>query len=142
MDSLVSAAEAQLRRHPAPAVPLLVLLRLLREAGSDRLLDVGRLRTVLERHPERFRILQVWRAPLDEFDGDGIEGGADNPWVALLTEPAEPDVVGLPPTVCTMRESVRWLARRMDDRSRTEALHWQRLVLAEREARTALTRVG
>lgn len=136
MDAILSLAEAILTRHPAPALRLDELLDRMRRAGPDRRLSALRLRRILERHPARFRVLDVWRGPWHPVRDDPTMAALGPAcWVAVRGEPRDPRDGGLGGR---MRESVRWLARRLDARSRHDLLRWQRLALEEEAVRPAL----
>lgn len=137
MNAILAAAEAILHRHPAPALRMADLLARLQTDGPDPRLRSGRLRRLLERDPDRFRVLDVWRGPWrplrERTDPDEMDRSC---WVAVVSENRDPpggDVVA-----ARMRESVRWLARRLDVRSLHEVTRWYRLALADEAARAAL----
>lgn len=140
MHAVLSTAEALLRRHPAPALPLSELTARLRTAGPDRRLTDARLRDLLERHPGRFRLVEVWSDP---WPGSGVSRrnrAGQVPgrvfWVAAVRpDPDPPAGSGL---AGPLRETVRWLAARLDVRSRSDVARWHRLALAEEAARRSL----
>ncbi len=141
MNAILSTAEAVLRRHPAPALPLAELTDRLRSSGPDRRLTEARLRGLLERHPGRFRLVEVWSAP---WAGARSGRSAADPcpgralWVAAVhPDPDPPAGSGL---AGPLRETVRWLAGRLDVRSRSAVARWHRMALAEEAARRALPR--
>lgn len=136
MDPIATCAERILRRSPHPALRMSELLESVAEA-VDRTLDASRLRAILEAHPERFTILEprdgAWRVP-----GSAMHSreGSRDAWVVSVADPdGPPDDAG--PVVATLRESVRWLARAVDTRSRSEVDRWYAIALAERAARGA-----
>lgn len=138
MDAVLTAAETILRNHPAPALRLPELRERLRAAGPDRRLTDERLRGLLERHPGRFRVLDVWRGPWRALEARSGPAGLERDcWVAVAAGPDAPLDGGLGGR---MRESVRWLARRLDARSLHEVSRWHRLALSEEAARAALGR--
>ena len=138
MNPIALCAEAALRAHPRPAIPLSELVervapRIDRSLGSDR------LRAILEEHPQRFRVLEPFPAPAPRRPDPGhppdrlatavVEG---EPWVAWIGEPGEaPEMTKV---ALTLRESVRWLTRGVDPRSRVEVRRWYVIVLSERSA--------
>lgn len=135
MDTIAHAAEEALLEHPHPALRLSELLELIADR-VDRRLDSERLRTALEAHPERFRILEMWLSRWRTVEADGsIEGEA---WVVATSDrgpsPAGPDATRL------LRESVRRIAHGVDARSALDLGRWQAIALAERAARRALSR--
>lgn len=109
-------------------------------ATVDRSLTAGRLRPILERHPESFRVLDAlpgtWRASAND-----PEGGSEMQytWVVVLglPQPADREDEPLPSfrTALRMRESVRWLARGLDGRSRVDSTRWDVIARAERATR-------
>jgi len=139
MDPIATCAERMLRRSPHPALKMSELLESVAEV-VDRTLDAGRLRAILEAHPERFRILEPWNRAWRTPDGAALarEGTVDA-WVVSVTDPdGPPDDAG--PMATTLRESVRWLARSVDTRSRSEVDRWYAIAIAERTARGVVER--
>lgn len=141
MDPVAVAAESLLRRHPAPALPLSELLERLREDGPDPYLTEGRLRNVLEKTPERFRILELWRAAPANPLGEGAAAELGAPWVAVISDPT-----GHPEererAEILLRESVRWLTRFVDPRSTRDVAHWRGMVHAEARVRALMKAAG
>ena len=113
MNTIAMHAESALRSTPHPALRLTELLDVL-SGPYDRGLTAARLRSILEDHPERFRILESWRGRWRAGDDPGES--ADHTWVVGVTEPGEPP--DTPKTALRLRESVRWLGRGLDGRSR------------------------
>jgi len=140
MNQVLRHAEAALRRHPAPALHLQELLGLVRASSDERTLDAPLLRTLLEAHPERFRLLDPWQGPW-RLSGVGADPGerSGDPWVVMVTDPGDQDLAG-PRPAARLRESVRWIARGVDPRARRDLIRWHTLVLAERGAREILAR--
>ena len=144
MDRLAQAAEDALLVHPHPALRLEELLRVLCER-VDRTLTEDRLRRTLDRHPERFRIVESWRGGSWSRRSTVAERRthAGCAWVVGLGEPPAPDPAA-PRTARApdrrLRESVRWLARGMDGRSVLASGRWYALVMEEREARRLVGR--
>ena len=136
MNPLASHAQAILRDHPHPALPLHELLEMIAER-FDRGLDSARLRAVLKEYPEAFKLVEPWNGPWLFLDPSGADHPCDEMWVVLLTPP-DSRAIGHDPTVWTLRESVRWLARDLDPRSRADVSRWYSIVMAEREARLRL----
>jgi hypothetical protein len=130
MDPIASCAERTLRQSEHPALKLSELLESVSEI-LDRSLDAGRLRAILETHPDRFRILEPWRGPWRSRSGEA--------WVVTVTEPERPPD-GAGPAAVKLRESVRWLARGVDLGSPAEVSRWYAIAVSEREVRTALAR--
>ncbi len=141
MNQVLRHAEAALRQHPAPALRLQELLGLVRASTRERTLDAPLLRTLLEAHPDRFRLLDPWQGPwrLSGIDKDHGEGGGSDPWVVVVTDPGDQDL-DEPHPASRLRESVRWMARGVDPRARRELIRWHALVLAARGAREMLAR--
>jgi hypothetical protein len=139
VDTVLSAAEAVLARHPAPALRLAHLVERLRADGTDAHLCQKRLRGLLERHPERFRVLDLWRGPWRPLRDRGVPDELEwDCWVAAVTDGEDPP--GGDGVAGRMRDTVRWLARRLDARSLHQVTRWCRLALAEEMARSALHR--
>lgn len=139
MDPIASCAERTLRHSEHPALKLSELLESVSEL-LDRTLDAGRLRAILESHPDRFRILEPWRGPWRSASGTlSAKEGAVEAWVVGVTDPEGPPD-GAAPTAVKLRESVRWLARGVDIRSPAEVSRWYAIAMSERAVRTALAR--
>ena len=84
MNPIVTHAADLLHAHVHPALRLAELAELVAER-FDRRMDGLRLRTLLEGHPDRFRILEPyggpWRVP--EAGGRPM---ADEAWVVAIAE--------------------------------------------------------
>ena len=134
MDPIATCAEQTLRRSPHPALKMSELLEAVAEV-IDRTLDAPRLRAILEAHPERFRILELRNGVWSGSTGALLaREGSGDAWVVSVSEPdGPPDDTG--PVAATLRESVRWLARSVDGRSRSEVDRWYAIAIAERTAR-------
>jgi hypothetical protein len=134
MDPIATCAELALRRSPHPALKMSELLESVAEV-VDRTLSAGRLRAILEAHPERFTILEPWNGAWAAPAGALLaREGTRDAWVVSITDPdGPPDDAG--PMAATLRESVRWLARSVDTRSRAEVDRWYAIAIAERSAR-------
>ena len=126
----VRAADA-LHTHPHPALRLTELLELL--ADVDRGLTAERLRLILDGYPEEFRIVASWHGRWSAGSGPDTA-----PWVVAVSPPPEAPETDRP--VLRLRESVRWLGRTVDDRSRVDLSRWYAIVLSERASRRALAR--
>ena len=135
MNAIVECAAQTLIHHPHPALRLSELLELVAER-VDRGLDTARLRMLLEKHPQTFRLLDPWRGPWRDHGGPRAAGYSTDPWVLMSTDPT-PDGA---PTACAarLRESVRWLARGVDTSSPHDISRWHAIALAERDLREAL----
>jgi len=135
MNPIAECAAQTLLHHPHPALRLSELLQLVAER-VDRGLDTGRLRTLLEEHPETFRLLDPWSGPWRDHDGPRTAGYSVDPWVLMSTDPS-PD--GAPTAAgARLRESVRWIARGIDLTSPYDISRWYAIALAEREVREAV----
>lgn len=168
MNPIAAHAESALHNAPHPALRLTELLELVsRRAG--RSLTLERLRTALEDHPDRFRILESWSGPwrvreesertrrrpdrVRAASGRAGEGfsrareldGRD----AATVEKGDAWVVAVegpdtppdaPRPAVRLRESVRWVALGLDGRSRIEVSRWYAIALAERATREAVAR--
>lgn len=139
MDPIATCAERTLRRSMHPALKLSELVESVSDI-LDRTLDAGRLRAILEAHPDRFRILEPWDGAWRAARGHLMaREGASEAWVVAVSDPDEPPD-GAGPAAVTLRESVRWLARAVDTRSRDDVGRWHAIAVAERTARSALER--
>jgi hypothetical protein len=139
MNPIAVRAESALREHPHPALRLAELVELIAEQ-VDRTLDGSRLRAILERHPDRFRILDPWRGPWrTAVTRDDADRRAGEVWVVAVVDPGDPPG-GLGGAAQKMRESVRWLGRGVDPRSPTEVSRWYAIALSERAVRAAVAR--
>lgn len=145
MDRIAQAAEDVLLGHPHPALRLAELLEVLTK-HVDRTLNEERLRRSLEGHPGRFRILEAWRrrwpTVASETDSTDRQGRAlpdqRGAWVIAVDgapEPPDRNASGI-----RLRESVRWLGRSVDDRSRLAVGRWYAIAVAERDARRVIAR--
>jgi hypothetical protein len=145
MDRIAQAAEDVLLGHPHPALRLAELLEVLTE-HVDRTLNEERLRRSLEGHPGHFRILEAWRrrwpTVASETDSTGRHGLAlpehRGAWVIAVYGPPGPP--GRSASDIRLRESVRWLGRGVDDRSRLAVGRWYAIAVAERDARRVIAR--
>jgi hypothetical protein len=139
MDPIASCAERTLRRSAHPALKLSELLEAVSES-QDRTLDAGRLRAILEAHPDHFRILEPWKGPWRSPPGTLVaREGPGEAWVVAVTDPEDPPD-GAGPAALKLRESVRWLARGVDGRSPAEVSRWYAIAMSERAVRRALVR--
>jgi hypothetical protein len=138
MNPIALCAEATLLQHPHPALRLSELLELVAER-VDRTLDEGRLRSVLERHPDRFRVLDPWRGAWRSALAHDVSEGRRDVWVLAVAEPGHPPD-GSGPVALKLRESVRWLGRGIDPRSPLEVGRWHALVIADRALREAMSK--
>lgn len=140
MNAIAACAESALRHHVHPALRLSELLEVVAER-VDRTLDVARLRATLEAHPDRFRILDPWQGPWRTV----LRDAARNPrkaidvWVVVLSDPDDPPS-GEGGALIKLRESVRWLGRGIDPRSRTDVSRWYAIALAERAVRESVAK--
>jgi hypothetical protein len=107
----------------------------------DRSLTLERLKHALAQQPAVFRLLDPWRGPWRPVGVDAGTGPGEV-WVVLVRDPAgPPQAAGARPgTVEVLRESVRWLARAVDDRSTLSVSRWYAMAISERESRKALAR--
>ena len=132
MNDLALRAETALRNHVHSALRLAELEELRRER-YDPSLTIERLRLVLRDYPSRFLILEAWNGRwLSNLTGEV----ARDPWVVLVADPDRGR--DEPRAANTLRESVRWLARGVDPRSRLDVSRWYAIAVAERAARAAV----
>jgi hypothetical protein len=138
VNPIAACAESALRQHPHPALRLSELVELVAER-IDRTLDEARLRSILEDHPDRFRILDPWLGPWRTTVTREPEGARRDVWVVAVVDPSQPPDHPAAAAL-KLRESVRWLGRGIDPRSPHEASRWYAIVLAERAVREAVAR--
>ena len=139
MNPIVMCAESALRQHPHPALRLSELVELVAER-VDRTLDEARLRSLLESHPDRFRLLDPWRGPWRATLAGGCDDDAPHDdWVVAVVDPTQP-AAHPGATALKLRESVRWLGRGVDPRSPNEVSRWYAIALAERAIREAVVK--
>jgi len=139
MDTLPYTAETVLRRHPAPALRLGELLRLVRLSLRNPALDRDRLLRSLSACPERFRLLDPWRGPWKRVIVGPEPVPQPEPWVVLVGDPggeAGPSVDGM--AAARMRVCVRWMATGVDPTSAWSLARWHGLAVAEASVRTVL----
>ncbi len=129
MDPIAQHAVQVLEMHPHPALRFSELLHLVAER-ADRSLDAPRLRGVLERHAQLFRMLDPLRGPWRVGDPRRARRHADDPWVLLTRDPAgggHPD-----PTCLVLRESMRWYGWKLDAASPSAVQRWAAAALRSR----------
>jgi hypothetical protein len=136
MNPIATCAARFMEDHPHPALRLGELLGPVSDR-VDRSLTVERLREALSEHPDAFRILDPWNGPWRLADAGAP--GREEAWVVLLDTGASPPTVPAGLAV-TLRESVRGLARGVDERSALSVSRWYAIALTERESRRALAR--
>lgn len=133
MNEVAEQAAETLRGHHHPALRLDELCELLRER-VDRNLTCDRLHLLLADHPDDFRILESWKRRWSRTETLDRASA----WVLAIDKAGPPDPGGpWHPGLC-LRESVRWLGRRVDGRSAMDVSRWYAIVLSERAARRAL----
>jgi len=138
VNAIAQCAETALRQHPHPALRLSELVELVAER-LDRTLDGSRLRSILESHPDRFRILDPWRGPWRATLAGTSSPALGDVWVVAVVDPDRPPEH--PGSLALkLRESVRWLGRGVDARSPQEVSRWYAIALAERALREAVSR--
>jgi hypothetical protein len=138
MNPIAAFAESTLRHHAHPALRLRELVDLVAER-MDRSLDGARLRAILETYPDRFRLLDPWRGPWRTIAPEPAAPEARiDVWVVAIGEPGGPPHGA--PAALKLRESVRWLGRGVDPRSRSDVSRWYAIALAERAVREAVVR--
>lgn len=152
MDALTDRAARAAHRHPAAALPLSELSRLVQESGT-RVSDDVLLRALLT-EPARFRIVDPWKGPWARLRSDrrtgrhGSLAGAGDRRVPNLVD--GPRVVPAPgaapwspgpagPALGRMRQALIRLGWRVDDASPVDLARWHRLVLEGQRARNRLT---
>jgi hypothetical protein len=134
MNSIATYVVRFMEAHPHPALRLNELMPSVADA-VDRSITVERLRETLAEYPHTFRILDPWQGPWRVADAAAATTG--DAWVVLLNHPS-PSTATPRGAVRTLRESVRWLAREVDERSALSVSRWYAMALSERESRKAL----
>ena len=139
MDPIVAAAEQILHQDPAPGLPLAQLTDHLRRRLENRHLDHATVRSRLEGAPDRFRVLDLHPGALAGLVHIAALGPS-SAWVAALGQPetSPPSGPGRTGVTHLMRESVRAMAERVDDRSSRDVARWRRLLFAEADTRALL----
>ncbi len=142
MNEIARSAEVALQTNPHPALRLSELLEIL-IAQIDRTLTPARLRMILQDYPDHFRILESWcgrwkLAPGGETGQSAESDGSTHAWVVAVADPETPP--DAPRSVLRLRESVRWIGRTLDGRSRLDVSRWHAIALSERAARKAFLR--
>ena len=136
MDAIARCAEAALRIHAHPALRLSELVEIVAEEIDHGLTDT-RLRVILDDYPAHFRILEPWHGPWRPR-GSVVQEATPQAWVVAVGDPGDPP--DTPQTTLRLRESVRWIGRGLDPRSRMEVSRWYAIALAERATREAVVR--
>lgn len=158
MDALADRAARAATRHPAAALPLGELARLVQ--GSGARVPHGVLLRALASDPRRFRIVDPWRGPWSRLRGDrrtghlararrpdrasfqGCRGLLDGPRV--VPGPGgpswSPGAAG--PALERMRQTLIRLGWKVDDASPMDLARWHRLVLEGARVRRGLLRAG
>jgi hypothetical protein len=137
MNLIAERAAAALRQHPHPALRLDELLTLVADR-LDRNLTRERLRAILEDHPGEFRIIGASVGTWDTSPECDAMTRRCGPWVLSIAP--EPGGTEPPHPVPALRESVRWVGRTIDGRSRMDIGRWDGLAMSERATMRALQR--
>ena len=131
MEEILREAEEVLCGYPAAAMELTELHARLRHRRPVDTPSCAALRSLLESHPNRFRVVDPWSGPwLDP--GDHPRSETEHVVVVAVGSGA-PSSGRLPPHL-RLRESLRWVARGIDLRSRGGAARLYALLLAEKDA--------
>lgn len=166
MDIDAASIAQVLSEHPAPALPLDRVCRLLgrRRGGAAPGEDeVGR---ALRASPDRFLVLDPWQGPWEPLLAGGRRRETEEPcafepwglapatpWVVARpdAEPSESDPVDEGPDsgpgpswpgLNRLRESVRWYALTVDAGSPVAVARWTRMLRQEGEVRQMVTGVA
>jgi hypothetical protein len=139
METLVQAADSVLRSHPAPALRLSELSRLVCARQATFGSGTTRLRSALERRPDLFRVLDPQRGPWRFVPEEARPPAFGEPWVVVVGDPPKREQgTSRTDLRLRLRASVRWLGLGIDVSSPRELARWQEVALAEGEARAAL----
>lgn len=133
MHPIVQRAEILLQSHAHPTLQLRELLEILRR-DVDQTLTGPRLRSLINEHPDRFRVLESW------YGGWRQIASGTEPVTWVIAVGASPPPPGGDAPGHLLRESVRWLGCGLDTRSRTDASRWYAIALTERATRKAFLR--
>lgn len=127
MDPLARTAVEVLERHPAPALPMEELQRLVARERPHAVPGANALLRSLRRLDRRVRML--------EADEDRLGAVGSHRWV--LVQPRDSTT---PPRSLTgrMRESLRGLGAALEPGSNLALARWARLLAEERKVRRAL----
>lgn len=143
MDRILDLAATTLARHPAPALPLDELFRLLKDDAPGVALSLQSLLSMLARSPGRFRVVRVapgWRCligTLDHLAGvrerpdsraprpldRALAGLEPGPWIIGLEAGLDAEGAARRP-LRTLRASVAYLGRRLDADSPVALARW------------------
>jgi hypothetical protein len=144
MDSILDRAAGVLARHPAPAVPLAELARLLADDMPGVAVSPVHLLTTVERCPSRFRVVRATagrRSLADTVRKGFVVGGEPVDRIgesrARAGEfPGGPWIIGLDggpharprSALRTLRSSLAYLGLRVDEGSACAVARWMGLV--------------
>lgn len=154
MDALVDRAAQAATRHPAPALRIRDLARIVQQSGAGVSDTV--LLAALRRDPGRFRLVDPWRGPWSTLRrntspmGDSDDPRNDGTTSSLLDGPRLVPAPGSKswspgpsaPTIQRMRQTMIRLGWRIDDSSPTDLARWHRLVLESTRVRARLSDVS
>lgn len=142
MEHILSAAERILRTSGAPALRLGLLASELKGALGGVAPDAARLRSLLEGHPDRFRILDPWRGPW-RLIAEAHPPGEAEPWVVAVRDLGDtPGSHGQGHLARRVRESVRWLALSVDPTSYVGIIRWQEMMAGAAAAARVLDKAA
>jgi hypothetical protein len=140
MQPLVERAAVVVRRLDRAAVPLPELTRLLREGGT--VVSEGVLLRSLVAEPERFRVLEPWRA-LRRFGESGETAWGRSAWVVPGPRPTPPDPLERQrPALRRLSATVAGLGWALDPTSSTDVARWFGMVLEAERFRSAVPAEG
>lgn len=145
MDALADRAARAAHRHPAAALPVPELARLVQESGA-RVSDEVLLRALLA-DPARFRIVDPWRGPWSRLRRGDVRGRrrgrphdlVDGPRVVPESGGSSWTPGPAAPALARMRQTLIRLGWTVDDASPTDLARWHRLVLEGYRVRNRLT---
>lgn len=142
MENVLGAAEQILRNSGAPALRLGLLATELRNSLGSLAPAGPRLRTLLEGHPDRFRVLDPWRGPWRRL-GEAHAPGEADPWVVAVRDLGDTGACsGGHPLARQVRENLRWLALNVDPSSPASIIRWQGMLAEGMAAATAMDRAA
>jgi hypothetical protein len=131
MEEILHHAEEILCGHPFAAMELIELHARLRHRTPVATPTCIDLRQLLESHPARFRVVDPWARPWIHPADQPRDGTED---VVVVAVGRGAPASGRLPLELRLRESIRWVARGIDPRSRGSSARLYALLLAERDA--------
>jgi hypothetical protein len=149
MNRIAERTHQLLTRHPAPALDLGEVVRLIEREDPLLARDEESVFRLIRSRPDLFRVLDPWRGAWRTL-AEGMvvaRGSAETtagwgqqkrPWIVALPPSTEQVGTDQHPLVGRLRESLVWLARALDHDSVAALSRWSLLVREETELRERL----